>query len=144
MSLTVYDRIVNYEKTNPKFTFNKDGASKLGQKVLREWQRQGGKTAHLERIESEERWGVSQAWEYPKSFIPDIDKVLLQYVQDVIKKGRKSNLITGKPAPPKQHKKTESVPVLYNDTPSGPFKSKRKRIPITKPRPAFIGNLFKK
>lgn len=136
MSFTVYQRILHYEQGNDRFIFHQEGASLVGLTTLNEWKRQGGKTTQLDVIQQIERWGTFMVFEYPKSFLEDVDSIIQKHVKTVIAKGIRKKAISEKPATPtKQQKQNRSGPFPNSPT-------KRKRIPVSKP--AFSGNQFRK
>lgn len=132
---TVYSSILKFESTNPTFQFHQKGSNVIGLLCAKKWRDQGGRMKQLDVVQSVERFGTHMVYDYPNSFIEDIDEVVKEYVKIVIGMGRKKDT-SGKPAhPQKQQKQNQSGP-------SSSPQRKRKRIPIAKP--AFTGAQFRR
>ena len=131
--ITVYMRVLEYEKLNPKFQFNQKGLQLVGFLTRNEWLRQGGRLEQLDSNWHQERNGNFMVFEYPASFLPTIDQVIVKYVQRVISKGINKRK-HGKPKTSEQQ--NQAVPS------SSHSHRKRKRIPVDKP--AFSGRNLKK
>src|SRR5207245_497167 len=127
MQHTVYSCVLEYAKTVPHFKFHSAGINLIGQFVAREWRQQGGTMEQLDIVQSMEPEGVFNVYEYPKSFVPNINEVISRYVKwcmmpKHLKVKNEKPLIKSNPA----------RPISYSSDPAK--KLKRKHIQIQQQR----------
>jgi hypothetical protein len=84
---TVYSRIFHLqEEEKIPFRFNPVCTTKIGRRVKEKWSEKYDAPPSL--TSSVEKHGTFLVFDYPDSFIPDIDTVIDEYIQTVLKKRR--------------------------------------------------------